>query len=340
MQLKNMKYFLIVLFTCAACSNTPVAKNDADPLPSWNQGANKDAIIRFVTAVTDQETTTFVPPPERIATFDNDGTLWSEQPIYFQLYFALEQVRTMAASHPEWATTEPFKSAIAGDMQGVMAGGQRALMQILAAAHSGMTAEEFAVSARRWAASARHPQTGMKFTEMVYQPMLELLDYLRANGFKTYIVSGGGIDFMRAFTEEVYGIPPEQVVGTTGKVSFSMDNGIPMISKEPEIALIDDKEGKPVGIYQYIGRRPLLAGGNSDGDLQMLQYTTIARDGEDSTPRLGIIIHHTDAQREYAYDRESHAGRLDQALDEAPQRGWLVIDMQKDWNRIYPPVSP
>lgn len=335
MQMKFPGIFLSLLVGCVACSNTQHTPTTPDPLPSWNAGANKSAIMQFVDTVTDQNSPGFVPVVKRIATFDNDGTLWSEQPLYFQGYFALYQIRAMADDHPEWATTEPFKSAISGDMKSLMASGEKGLMQILAVAHSGMTAEEFAESARSWAATAKHPQNGMKFTDMVYQPMLELLDYLRANEFKTFIVSGGGIDFIRVFSEDLYDIPPEQTVGSTGDARLEMRNGIPTIIKEPKIVLIDDKEGKPVGIYRHIGRRPIFAGGNSDGDMQMLQYTTIT-DSNDPTPRLGLIVHHTDAEREFAYDRESHMGKLDQALDEAPQRGWLVIDMKQDWNQVYP----
>lgn len=308
----------------------------ADPLPSWNDGANKTAIINFVDRVTKEDSSDFVPAPERIATFDNDGTLWSEQPLYFQGFFALSQIRNMAKDHPEWKDIEPFKSALAGDMEGLMATGQAGLMKVLTTAHSGMTADEFATAVAEWANTARHPGTGMLFTGMVFQPMLELMDYLRDNGFKVFIVSGGGVDFMRVFVEQLYGIPPEQVVGTTGDASFEMRDGIPTIVKQPKILLIDDKQGKPVGIYRHIGRRPIFAAGNSDGDEQMLEYTTIARNAGDTTPRLGLIVHHTDADREYAYDRQSHMGKLSQALDDADQRGWLLIDMQRDWKQIYP----
>jgi len=307
-----------------------------DPLPSWNEGAGKSAIIDFVGRVTDPHSPDFVPQAERIATFDNDGTLWSEQPMYFQLYFALDQIRRMAPEHPDWATTEPFKSALAGDMKGVMATGKAGLMKLIAAAHSGMTAEVFAQSVSEWAVTAKHPTKDMLFTQMVYQPMLELLHYLRSNDFKTFIVSGGGVDFMRVFTEGIYGIPPEQVVGTTPGVKFEMDKGVPKIFKEPNIILFDDKAGKPVGIYQFIGRRPIFAAGNSDGDEMMLEYTTITGDNDHTTARFGMIIHHTDAEREWAYDRNSHVGTLDKALDAAPEQGWLVVDMKNDWKVIYP----
>jgi len=307
-----------------------------DPLPSWNDGGTKSSIIGFVQRVTDQSSPDFVPEPQRIATFDNDGTLWSEQPLYFQAVFALDRVREMAPDHPEWQTTEPYRSALAGDMQGLMATGMQGLGQIVGVSHANITADDFAASVRDWVATARHPTTGMRYTQMVFQPMLELLDYLRAHDFKTYIVSGGGIDFMRVFAEEVYGIPPEQVVGTTSEVRFEMADDVPTIVKEGKIVLVDAKSGKPVGSYRHIGRRPITAAGHSDGDLQMLQYTTIPRGGGDTMPRLGLIVHHTDAEREWAYDRESHIGRLDAALDEAGQRGWIVVDMREDWNRIYP----
>jgi phosphoserine phosphatase len=242
----------------------------------------------------------------------------------------------MAADHPEWSDTEPFKSAIAGDLQGLMAGGMEGVERILLESHANVTAEEFAASVRDWMTTSRHPTTDMPYTEMVYQPMLELLDYLRANDFKTFIVSGGGIDLMRVFSEEVYGIPPEQVVGSSLAAELEMRDGVPTIVKKGEGLFVDDKAGKPVGIYRHIGRRPIFAAGNSDGDLQMLQYATIPRGPSDTSPRFGLIVHHTDGDREWAYDRDSHIGRLDDALDEADQRGWVVVDMKEDWRRIYP----
>lgn len=305
-------------------------------LPSWQEGPRRDAIIAFVEGVTKEGSETYVPPPERIATFDNDGTLWTEQPVYFQLYFALDRVRELAADKPEWKSTEPFKSAIAGDLQGLAAGGMEGLMQLVMATHSGITAEEFAAEVREWLQDSRHPKTGRPFTGMVYQPMLELMDYLRDNQFKVFIVSGGGIDFIRAFAEPVYGVPPEQVIGSTLEAHYELRDDVPVIVRDPKISLIDDKVGKPVGINRHIGRRPIFAAGNSDGDLQMLEYTTISRGAGDTVPRLGLIVHHTDGEREYAYDRGSHVGGLDQALDDAPGRGWLVVDMQKDWRRVYP----
>ncbi|MAT70208.1 MAG: haloacid dehalogenase [Planctomycetaceae bacterium] len=326
------------LFAGAALFGAALASSATadEPLPSWNDGDAKARIVAFVDAVTTERGPQFVPPTERIATFDNDGCLWAEQPAYFQLLFALDRVRALAADHPDWKTTEPYKSVIAGDMPGLMATGKEGLVKIMLVAHADMTAKEFAASVREWLATARHPTTGKPYTQMVYQPMLELLAYLRANGFKTFIVSGGGIDFMRVFAEEVYGIPPEQVVGSTIDAKFELRDGVPTIVKEGKIVLVDDKVGKPVGIYRHIGRRPIFAAGNSDGDLQMLQYATIPRDAHDATPAFGMIVHHTDGQREWAYDRESHIGQLDKALDEAPRRGWLVVDMAQDWKQIFP----
>ena len=308
----------------------------ADPLPSWNNTAAKEAIISFVGKVTSKGSPDFVPPAERIATFDNDGTLWSEQPMYFQLLFALDRVRALAPQHPEWKNKEPFASLLKGNVKAALAGGEKAIAEIVMATHAGMTTEEFEAVVVKWIATARHPTTGKLYTEMVYQPMLELLAYLRANGFKTFIVSGGGIEFMRPWTENVYGIPPEQVVGSSIKTQFQLRDAKPVLFRLAEIDFVDDKAGKPVGIHSHIGRRPIFAAGNSDGDLQMLQYTTIARSPGDTTPRFGLIVHHTDAQREWAYDRNSHIGQLDKALDEALQRGWLVVDMKNDWKVVYP----
>jgi phosphoglycolate phosphatase-like HAD superfamily hydrolase len=300
------------------------------PLAAWNDGAAKQSIVDFVQRVTAPGGTDFVPQPERIAVFDNDGTLWAEQPMYFQLLFALDRVRALAAQHPEWKGEEPFASLLAGDVNAALAGGEPAIAQIVMATHAGMTTEEFEQIVRDWVGSAQHPTTGRRHTEMAYQPMLELLTYLRANGFKTFIVSGGGIEFMRPWAEEVYGIPPEQVVGSSIKTAFEMRHGTPVLVRLPELNFIDDKAGKPVGIHQHIGRRPIAAFGNSDGDLQMLQYTAAG-----AGPRLMVFIHHDDAEREWAYDRESDIGRLDKGLDEARERGWTVVSMRTDWKTMF-----
>ena len=303
----------------------------ADPLPSWNDTASKRAIVQFVERVTKEGSADFVPAPERIATFDNDGTLWAEQPMYFQLLFVVDRVKALAPQHPEWKTTEPFASLMKGDLKGVAASGEQGLAALLAATHAGMTTDEFDAAVTDWIATAKHPTTGRPLTSMVYQPMLELLAYLRANGFKTFIVSGGGIEFMRPWTERVYGIPPEQVIGSSGGLRYEDRDGHPVIVKLPEIVLNDDKEGKPVGIQRHIGRRPIAAFGNSDGDLQMLQWTAAG-----SGPRFCLYVHHTDAAREWAYDRQSHIGKLDKALDEATAKGWTVVDMKAEWQRIFP----
>jgi phosphoglycolate phosphatase-like HAD superfamily hydrolase len=302
-----------------------------DPLPSWNDGPARQSLVRFVQVVTDAASPQHVPPAARIAVFDNDGTLWSEQPMYVQGAFAFDRVRALAAKHPEWKTRQPFKGILDGDMKAVAAAGEKGLMEVLAATHAGMTTDEFAQSVKDWVARARHPRFQRRYTELVYQPMLELLAYLRASGFKTYIVSGGGVDFMRVFAEEVYGIPPEQVVGSVGETKLEMRDGKPVLVKLPKINLVDDKAGKPVGIHRFIGRRPILAFGNSDGDHQMLQWTAA---GEGA--RFMGIVRHTDAEREWAYDRRSPIGRLDKALDEATQKGWTVVDMKQDWKVVYP----
>ena len=303
----------------------------AEPLPSWNDTAPKQAIIAFVEKTTKEGSPDFVPISERIAVFDNDGTLWAEQPMYFQLFFALDRVKALAPQHPEWKDKEPFASLLKGDVKAALAGGERALAQIVMATHAGLTTEEFEKVVTDWISTAKHPKTGKPFTEMVYQPMLELLTYLRANNFKTFIVSGGGIEFMRPWTEKVYDIPPEQVIGSSIKTKFELRDGTPVLARLPELNFIDDKEGKPVAIQQHIGRRPIMAFGNSDGDFQMLEWTTTGKG-----PRFALIVHHDDAQREYAYDKGSHIGKLEKALDEAPQRGWTIISMQNDWKSIYP----
>jgi phosphoserine phosphatase len=302
-----------------------------DPLPSWNEGEAKGALVEFVEAVTTDGGADFVPPGERIAVFDNDGTLWVEQPIYTQAAFAFDRVKATAPQHPEWATTQPFKAVLDNDPEALAATGVGGLAELVMATHAGMTTDEFATIVTGWAATARHPRFQRPYTELVYQPMLELLGYLRDNGFKTYIVSGGGVEFMRPWAERVYGIPPEQVVGSTIKTRFELRDGQPVLMRLPEIDFFDDKAGKPVAIHEFIGRRPIVAFGNSDGDLQMLQWTT-AGDGR----RLGLIVHHDDAEREYAYDRESRIGRLDRGLDEAGPAGWVVVSIKEDWKTIFP----
>ncbi len=325
-----MQRFLASLICLLAFS--AVTACAADPLPSWNDGATKTAITSFVTRATTEGGKDFIKPEERIATFDNDGTLWAEQPLYFQFLFALDRVKVLAPQHPEWKDTEPFASLLKGDTKGALAGGEPALLEIVAVTHAGMTTDEFEKIVKDWIATARHPITKRPYTEMVYQPMLELLTYMRANGFKTYIVSGGGVEFMRAFAEQTYGIPPEQVIGSAGKQQFEMRDGKPVLIKLPAVDFIDDKEGKPIAIQRIIGRRPVFAFGNSDGDLQMLQWTT----GGDGL-RFAGIVHHTDAEREFAYDRKSSIGTLDKAWDEATAKGWTVVDMKQDWKTIFPP---
>ncbi len=303
----------------------------AQPLPSWNDGPAKARILAFVQAVTDKPGRDFVPPAERIAVFDTDGTLWCEQPMYVQMAFVLDRVKELAPKHPDWKTRQPFKAVLERDFKALASQSEKGVMQILAATSTGMSSEEFNRIASDWIAGARHPRFKRPYTELVYQPMLELLAYLRENGFKTFIVSGGGIDFMRPWTERVYGIPPEQVVGSTGKLKYELRDGKPVLMKLPAIDLIDDGPGKPVGIQTHIGRRPIAAFGNSDGDLQMLQYTAAG-----GGARLMLIVHHTDAEREYAYDRKSSVGRLDKALDEANAKGWTVVSMKTDWKKIFP----
>jgi len=320
--------FALASFALAgACRAAPAP----DPLASWADGPAKARIVQFVRAVTDPRAATYVPPAGRIATFDNDGTLWSEQPLYVQLAFALDRIRALAPAHPEWQATEPYAAVLRGDMQALAAQGEAGVAALLATTHAGMTTEEFAAIVEDWLATARHPEYGRPYTELVFQPMLELLAYLRANGFQTWIVSGGGIDFMRPWTHRVYGIPPGQVVGSSGGLQFELRDGAPVLVKLPRIDHVDDGPGKPVGIARFIGHRPIAAFGNSDGDLQMLQYTAAG-----NGPRLLLVVHHTDAEREAAYDRDSHIGRLDQALDEARARDWLVVDTKTDWLQIFP----
>jgi phosphoglycolate phosphatase-like HAD superfamily hydrolase len=301
-----------------------------DPLPSWNDGPAKKSIVDFVASVTTMDSNDFVRPEQRIAVFDNDGCLWCEQPMYFQFLFAMDRIKATADKHPEWNEKEPFKSVLAGDMKGLTAAGEKGMLEIVAATHAGMTTEEFAQTVREWIRTTKHPKFDRPYAALAYQPMLEVLSYLRANGFKTFIVSGGGVEFMRVFAERIYGIPPEQVIGSSGVVKFEMRDGKPVLVKEPKVEFIDDGPGKPVGINRFIGRRPIMAFGNSDGDLQMLQYTTAG-------PGAGfaLVVHHTDEQREYAYDRASHVGKLDKAWDEATAKGWTIVDMKSDWKTVF-----
>jgi hypothetical protein len=317
----------------AIATATPSTAAAVDVLRSWNDGNAKRAIVRFVERVT-REGSDFVPVPERIATFDNDGTLWTERPVPFQIMFAFDRVKEMAPKHPEWRTQEPFASMLKGDMQGVAMSGEKGVLQIMAATHSGMTTDEFTSAVQAWVTTARHPQTKRLYTEMVYQPMIELLTYLRGNGFKTYIVSGGGVEFMRPWAERVYGVPPEQVVGSSGKLKFEVRDGRPVLVKLGELDLFDDKDNKPVGIQMRIGRRPIAAFGNSDGDLQMLQWVTAG-----TGARLAVYVHHDDAAREFAYDRNDKLQTFSIGWDEALAKGWTVVSMQKDWNTVYPPVG-
>jgi phosphoserine phosphatase len=317
---------LILVVALTGCK----AKTQSDPLPSWSDGPSKRAILEFVAKTTTEGSAGYVKPAERIAVFDNDGTLWCEQPMYFQFAFATDRLRAMSAKHPEWQNDPLKKELLTGDLHVIAKTGEKGLLDLIATTHAGMTTEEFQVVVKEWLRTARHPKFDRPYNQCVYQPMLEVLAYLRANNFKTFIVSGGGTEFMRAFAEETYGIPPEQVVGSTGVVKFEMQNGQPVLMKEPKVEFVDDGPGKPVGINRAIGRRPVIAFGNSDGDLQMLQYTT-GRAGA-----VAVIIHHTDDQREVAYDRTSHIGKLDKALNEARARGWTVVDMKSEWKTIFP----
>ena len=316
----------------AMCLAPLLAATQSDPLPSWNDGAAKQSIINFVGRVTESGGADFVPEAQRVAVFDNDGTLWAEQPVYFQLAFAMDEIKKMSGSHPEWRDKQPFKAVLDGDHKALAAAGEHGLLEIMAATHSGMTIETFNTSVVEWLHSARHPRFDRLYTDLVYQPMLELLSYIRANGFKTFIVSGGGVEFMRRFADKVYGIPPEQVVGSSGAVKFEITaDGKAELIKEPKIEFIDDGPGKPVGINRFIGRQPIFAFGNSDGDQQMLEYTASG-----GGARFMGLVHHTDAEREWAYDRKSQIGKLDKALDEAQARGWAVVDMKNDWKIVFP----
>ena len=321
----------VLLFAPSAGAQGSASAPAKDPLPAWYEGDSKRAIVAFVQKVTQPGGEGFVPAAERIAVFDNDGTLWAEQPMYAQLFFALDRVKALAPLHPEWKSQEPFASLLKGDVKAALAGGERGLFEILMATHAGMTSEEFERIVKDWLAVAKHPVTKRPYTEMVYEPMLELLAYLRANDFKTYVVSGGGVDFMRPWTEAVYGIPPEQVVGSMIQMKFELRDGRAVLVRLPEEEFVDDKAGKPIGIQRHIGRRPIAAFGNSDGDLEMLQWTASG-----AGSHLCLLVHHTDAAREWAYDRTSSIGRLDKALDEAKAKAWTVVSMRDDWKSIYP----
>lgn len=323
---------MLPLLSASLRSTTAEAQVQRDALPSWNDGAAKSSILDFVARVTENGGPYFVPPDQRIATFDNDGTLWIEQPMYVQLAFALDRVKVLAPMHPEWKDKQPFAAVLNGDLKALAASGEKGVAELVAVTHAGMTTAEFEKIVKDWLATARDARFKRSYTDLVYQPMLELLAYLRANGFKTFIVSGGGIEFMRPWTEQVYGIPPEQVVGSSIKTRYEMRDSTPVLFRLPEVDFIDDKAGKPIGINSHIGRRPIAAFGNSDGDLEMLQWATLGTSGA----RFGLIVHHTDAEREYAYDRQSHFGKLDVALDAAAVNRWTVVDMKKDWKRIFP----
>ena len=328
--MKHLSQFVVALIIFSSCSQ--IEKHSvSDPLPSWNEGPSKQSIIDFVQSTSNPESAAFIAEEDRITVFDNDGTLWSERPVYFQFEFAMDMVRVFAADHPEWTSEQPFKGILENDLNAVLASGEEGIGKLLIATHTGMSNPEFMQRVSNWIDTARHDQTGKLYKEMIFQPMLEVLDFLRENGFKTYIVSGGSINFMQPWTEEIYGIPTEQVIGTRFKLAYEMTDQGPIIMRQPEVDFLNDKGGKPINISQIIGKRPVAAFGNSDGDLAMLQYTS-ADDGN----RLMVYVHHTDAEREYAYDRESHIGKLDKGLDEAAAKGWTVVDMKNDWKTIYP----
>jgi hypothetical protein len=325
----------IIQFSCTenrskSSGEAQVAKI-SDPLPSWNEGDNKSRILQFVEQATDTASSGFIPVKDRIAVFDNDGALWAEQPYYFQLVYAIDFIKKEWSNHPEWEKDPVLKAANIGDIPGILAGGEKGLLEIIMKSHAGMSAKEFDQNVNDWLKISKHPVTGRPYTEMIYQPMLELIDFLKLSGFKTFIVSGGGIDFLRVWAEEVYGIPPYQIVGSSIKARYGEYQGEKTIVKLPEVNFIDDGPGKPVGIHQHIGKKPVIAVGNSDGDFEMLEYTTLG-----SGPRLGILIHHTDSVREFAYDKDSHIGKLKRGLEDAPSRGWMLVDMSKDWKEIFP----
>lgn len=339
--MKNYIVFLFLGFSLliTSCKNenkkadskSNLIEEQKDPLPSWNEVNSKKEIIAFVETVTDKNNSRFIPIKDRIATFDNDGNLWSEQPAYFQLFFAIDRVKEMAADHPEWKNKQPFKAVLENDMEALKKEGEHGLVQLVMATHAGNTVKEFKADVKKWISSAKHPTKNVTYDKLVYQPMLELLRYLRANNFKTYIVSGGGVDFMRAFITEIYGVPEEQIIGTRIKTEFDYNDGNPVIKRLPALEFIDDKAGKPLNIQKIIGKKPVFASGNSDGDLQMLQWTASSK-----YYNFKLYLHHTDSIREWAYDRDSHIGRLDKGLDQAKKDGWTVIDMEKDWKVVFP----
>lgn len=331
MKVKLVGFYVLTVVLAVICGYSAFARA-ADPLPSWNDGKAKQSIVAFVQKVSTPGSPDFVPPPERVATFDNDGTLWAEQPMYFQLAFALDRVKALAPQHPEWKDKEPFASLLKEDVKGALAGGEKAMVEIVMVTHTGMSTAEFEKTVKDWIATAKHPKTGRLYTQMVYQPMLELLAYLRSNGFKTFIVSGGGIEFMRPWAEKVYGVPPEQVIGSSIKTKYEMRDGKPELVRLPELNFIDDKAGKPVGINLHIGRRPIAAFGNSDGDREMLEWT-MAGGGA----RLMMLVHHDDGDREWSYDAQSKIGTFSDALmAEAKSSGWTVISMKYDWKTVFP----
>ena len=336
--MKKIVSILLILFVLFSCKEkveieekiTTIAEI-VDPLPSWNEGNTKNAIINYVKEATTEGSENFIPISERVAVFDNDGNLWSEQPAYFQLFFAMDRIHALAPEHPEWKTTQPYQSVLENDMKTLMSHGEHGLIQIVMATHGGNTVTEFEQIVKDWLATAKHPRFNRPYTDLVYQPMLELINYLKSNDFKTFIVSGGGIEFMRPWVEGVYGISKDQVIGSSIKTKYDYNDGNPVIRRLPELNFIDDKEGKPEGINQYIGRKPVFASGNSDGDLQMLRWAD-----SNTYPSFELYLHHTDSVREWAYDRKSSVGRLDKGLDEAKEKGWTVIDMEKDWKVVYP----
>jgi phosphoserine phosphatase len=325
---------IFLTFLMASCNyegKEKVNKESSNPLPSWNDGPAKSAIIQFVNDVTNKKSSKYVKPIDRIATFDNDGTLWVEQPIYTQITFAFDRIKELAGQHPEWKTQQPFKGLLEGDMEAVGASGTKGIMEILVATHTGITNAEFEKIALEWLTTSKHSKFDRTYNTCIFQPQLELMTYLRTHDFKTFICSGGGIAFMRPISERAYGIPTEQVIGSSVVTEFQMKDGKPALMRMPKINFINDKKGKPVGINQHIGRRPIFAFGNSDADMQMIEYT-MAGDG----PRMGLFVHHTDDVNEYAYDRKSRVGTLDKALDMADAKGWHIVDMKKDWNRVFP----